>query len=203
MSEGNVYVLINEAMPGYVKVGKTAGPVTDRMKALDSTGVPLPFECFYAAKVNDMDFVESQLHDAFQDLRVRDRREFFEIDPARVAAALKLAEVGDVTPRDDVVDTPDDQRALDSARTKRSSFNMEMMGIKPGDTLVFARGENITSTVINRHEVEFEGEPMSLTASALIIIKRLGYTWDHIAGPQYWMFDGETLYRRKKRLEAE
>ena len=43
MSEGNVYVLINEAMPGYVKVGKTAGPVTDRMKALDSTGVPLPF----------------------------------------------------------------------------------------------------------------------------------------------------------------
>ena len=88
-------------------------------------------------------------------------------------------------------------------RNRVSGEYMEMMGIKPGDTLVFARGENITSTVINRHEVEFEGEPMSLTASALIIIKRLGYTWDHIAGPQYWMFDGETLYRRKKRLETE
>jgi hypothetical protein len=201
MSEGNVYVLINESMPGYVKIGKTSGFVTDRMKALDSTGVPLPFECFYAAKVIDMNFVESQLHDAFGDTRVRQRREFFEIDPARVAAALKLAELEDVTPRDDVVDTVDDQRALDTARVNRSRFNMEMIGIKPGAELVFAKGENITCTVVNKHEVEFEGEAMSLTASALIIIERLGYTWGKIAGPQYWIYENETLYLRKKRLE--
>jgi hypothetical protein len=201
MSAGNVYVLINESMPGYVKIGKTSGLVTDRMKALDSTGVPLPFECFYAAKVIDMNFVESQLHDAFGDTRVRQRREFFEIDPARVAAALKLAEIEDVTPRDDVVDTVDDQRALDTARVNRSRFNMEMIGIKPGAELVFAKGENITCTVVNKHEVEFEGEAMSLTASALIIIERLGYTWGKIAGPQYWIYENETLYLRKKRLE--
>jgi hypothetical protein len=71
MSEGNIYILINEAMPGYVKVSKTSDSVAYRMKLLDSTGVPLPFESFYAARVEDMDFVESQLHDAFRDTRVR------------------------------------------------------------------------------------------------------------------------------------
>lgn len=71
MSEGNIYILINEAMPGYVKVSKTSDSVSYRMESLDITGVPLPFESFYAARVEDMDFVESQLHDAFRDTRVR------------------------------------------------------------------------------------------------------------------------------------
>jgi len=203
MAEGIIYILINDAMPGYVKVGKTTTSIEDRMKSLDTTGVPLPFECFYAAKVADVDSAEKLLHDAFGDQRVRAKREFFEIDPARVASALKLAELEDVTPRDDVVETPDDKRALDTARDKRGMFNMEMIGISPGETLVFSKGEDFTCTVLDKHEVEFEGERMSLTKSALIIIKRLEYTWDHIAGPQYWMYKDETLYRRKKRLEEE
>lgn len=203
MSEGMIYVLINDSMPGYVKIGKTGTAVEDRMKSLDTTGVPLPFECFYAAKVADMDFAEKQLHDAFGDQRVRVKREFFEIDPARVAAALKLAELEDVTPRNDVVETPDDKRALDNARGKRGMFNMGMIGVPAGSMLMFSKGDNITAKVLDSHEVEFEGERMSLTKSALTVIHRLGYTWDKIAGPQYWMYENETLYRRLKRLEAE
>ena len=61
---GIVYVLTNEAMPGYVKVGKTDS-IERRLRDLDWTNLPLPFECFYAAKVADASFVESQLHEAF------------------------------------------------------------------------------------------------------------------------------------------
>ena len=203
MSAGNVYVLINESMPGYVKIGKTSGLVTDRMKALDSTGVPLPFECFYAAKVIDMNFVESQLHDAFGDTRVRQRREFFEIDPARVAAALRLCALEDVTPRDDVVETEDDQFAIDKARSRGGMFNIARIGIEEGATLVFAKDEGVTAKVKSAHEIEFEGNTTSLTAAALVIIKRLGYTWKQIQGPQYWMYAGETLFERKNRLDGE
>ena len=199
MSEGIIYILINDAMPGYVKIGKTGTAVEDRMKSLDTTGVPLPFECFYAARVENMDVAEKLLHDAFGGQRVRSKREFFEIDAARVAAALKLAEIEDVTPRDDVVETQDEKRALDVARSKRSSFNMEMIGVSSGTTLVFSKGENITAKVLDSHEVEFEGERMSLTKSALIVIKRLGYTWDKIAGPQYWMYQNETLYQSSEK----
>ena len=165
--------------------------------------MPLPFECFYAARVEDISFVESQLHDAFGNDRVRKSREFFNIDPARIAAALKLAAKEDVTPRDDVVETIDDQRALNSARVHRGMFNMEMIGIKPESTLVFAKGDNITCKVVDKHRIEFEGEIMSLTKSALIIIGRLGYTWGKIAGPQFWMYEDETLYQRKRRMETE
>ena len=104
VAEGIIYILINEAMPGYVKIGKTSNSVEERMKSLDSTGVPLPFECFYASKVKDMDSAEKLLHDAFGGQRTRAKREFFEVDPARIASALKLADGEDVTPRDDVVE---------------------------------------------------------------------------------------------------
>ena len=41
--ENIVYVLVNEAMPNYVKVGRTAN-LKQHIRDLDSTGVPLPFE---------------------------------------------------------------------------------------------------------------------------------------------------------------
>ena len=58
-------------MPNYVKIGKTEQAVEERIKTLDTTSVPLPFECFYAARVEDIDFVERQLHDAFGNQHVR------------------------------------------------------------------------------------------------------------------------------------
>ena len=80
---------------------------------------------------------------------------------------------------------------------------MEMIQISPGSTLTFSKGDNVTCKTVNRHQVDFEGQVMSLTASALIVIKRLGYKWGKIAGPQYWTFEGETLYDRKNRMEQE
>ena len=57
--EGIIYLLSNPAMPGILKIGKTTKEdVKLRMKELYSSGVPLPFECLYAAKVRDIDSVE-------------------------------------------------------------------------------------------------------------------------------------------------
>ena len=40
-----VYILINQSMPDYVKIGKTSTTVEERMRSLSShSGVPLPFE---------------------------------------------------------------------------------------------------------------------------------------------------------------
>ena len=61
MNEGIVYVLTNPAMPKMVKIGKTGREVEARLNDLYTTGVPLPFECAYAAKVADMDKVEKAL----------------------------------------------------------------------------------------------------------------------------------------------
>ena len=203
MPEGIIYILVNEAMPGYTKIGKTTTSVEQRMKELDSSGVPLPFECYYAARVIDVDFVEKNLHDAFDDRRVRQRREFFQIDPERVRSALLLGTIEDATPKDDVIEDADDQAALNRARTQRSAFNFKMVDITPGAILTFSKDPKVTCTVVDHKKVEFRGEVTSLTNAALITIHELGYTWTKIAGPVYWEFENETLDERRRRMEAE
>jgi len=48
-------------MPEYVKIGFTHGDVKERLKQLDRTGVPLPFEVYYAATVEDAEKEERWL----------------------------------------------------------------------------------------------------------------------------------------------
>lgn len=120
-----IYILINEAMPGFVKVGRTSTSVEQRMKELDNTSMPLPFECFHAAEVPSGVTVERLLLAAFKDKRIRKRREFFKIDPEQVRSALLLAQTRDVTPRDDVFEEVEDVEALNKARNRRGGFSFE------------------------------------------------------------------------------
>jgi len=191
-----IYILINEAMPGYVKIGKTNN-LEQRVRSLDTTSVPLPFECFYACTVEDADFVERQLHDTFLDHRVRSSREFFEIAPERVVSALKLAEIENVTPKKDFVESEEDQKAINEARTRRTIFNFTMVNIPIGAELVFSRDENVKATVVDNRSVMFNGEIISLSTSAQ---KILGVDYG-VAGTDYWMYEGETLDDRRRRIE--
>ena len=77
--EGSVYVLTNPAMPKMVKIGKTTRDVELRLADLYSTGVPLPFECEYAAKVKDVDKTEKAFHTAFEPSRVNPKKYFFDL----------------------------------------------------------------------------------------------------------------------------
>ena len=97
MNEGIVYVLTNPAMPGIVKIGRTGRAVEARLADLYSTGVPLPFECEYAAKVKDQNEVESAFHLAFGPYRINPKREFFNIEPEQAINLLKLMALGIVT----------------------------------------------------------------------------------------------------------
>lgn len=197
-----IYILTNEAMPGYVKIGKTNNNLEQRVRELSaSTSVPLPFTVFYACIVKNAQFVEHQLHDAFDDNRVNPKREFFRVAPERVVAALKLAEIENITPKKDIVENKEDQEALDAARKIRSRFNFEMVKIPMGAELYFSRDENIKAKVVDTHasnSIEFNGKKTSLSRSAQ---KILGYQYG-VAGTDYWMYEGETLDERRRRLES-
>ena len=197
-----VYLLTNPSMPDIVKIGFTSD-LTVRMRSLYSSSVPVPFECYFACTVEDMNFVEKQLHDGFDDFRVNPKREFFRIDPERVVSILKMVMIADVTPTEDVVEDEIDQRSLDNERVIRSRFSFEMVGVNVGSTLTFSKDPSITSIVLDNNKVEFEGKTHSLTSSALEIIHGLGYIWSKVAGPQYWMYEGETLSERRLRMEQE
>ena len=188
-----VYILTNEAMPGIIKIGWTDNAVEQRMKELDKTGTPLPFTCFYAKRVDDPRFVESKLHEAFDEFRIRENREFFRMSADQAKAALEIASGEDVTPQGDVVETESDKVALDRER-KRTRFNFAQIGIEPGEILEFKKDPSITAKVVENDQIEFRGNITSLSPAALIIVHEMGYKWTKIAGPQFWTYKGKPLY---------
>src|SRR5206468_742289 len=111
-----VYVITNAAMPGLVKIGVTNGDVATRLKQLDTTGMPLPFECFYAAEVKDCAAVEKAIHKAFGDHRVRQSREFFKLSPDKPKAIIELLCIKNVTPGFEPFTELDDKEAVAEAR---------------------------------------------------------------------------------------
>ena len=188
-----VYILTNEAMPGIIKIGWTDKNVEERMKELDKTSTPVPFTCYFAKRVEDPTFVESKLHEAFDEFRIRDNREFFRMSPDQAKAALEIANGTDVTPKGDVVESESDRVALNKERN-RNRFNFDEAGIDAGEILEFKKDPSITAKVLDNGQIDFRGTRTSLSQSALIIVQEMGYKWNKIAGPQFWMYKGKTLY---------
>ena len=194
-----VYILTNEAMPGYVKIGKTTNDLEQRIKELSgSTSVPMPFTCFYACTVNDATFVEHQLHDAFDNNRINPKREFFQIAPERVVSALKLAQIEDVTPKHDIVESEEDRNSLLEARKIRSKFSFKKANIAAGSEIYFSRDESIKAKVLDDHYILLNDHKTSLSKSAQEI---LGYKYG-VSGTDYWMYENETLDERRVRISS-
>ncbi len=195
-----VYVLLNPAMPGYVKIGITED-LASRMKQLFTTPVPVPFSCFYAARVENAARVETQLLEIFGDKRSHPNREFFEVEPHRVAAAIKLAEIEDVTASatSDDSASKEDSESFNRAVNRADRFNFEMLNIPVGSELYFYKDYDITCTVVSRKppRVEFRGVEMSLSKAS----QEANASWA-TDGLRYWEYEkGETLQERRTRME--
>ena len=198
-----VYVLTNEAMPGLAKIGLTEDSVEARITNLSTaTGVPLPFECYYAAEVDDMKRVEKLLHQLFAEHRVNPKREFFRIDPEKVVLALSIGKFKEVVLGEVAVDA-EEQAALKKAKSRRPRLSLAAIGIQPQAVLTFSRDEARTAIVVEGNRVSLNGEEMSLSAAALKVLKEMDYKTPTASGSEYWMFDGELLDERRRRLETE
>ena len=84
---GYVYILINAAIPGLVKVGKTEREPEERAKELScGTGIPTPYCVAYEEWFADCSAAEEFVHTLLtaNGYRVADNREFFSA-PVKVA----------------------------------------------------------------------------------------------------------------------
>jgi len=198
-----VYILTNEAMPGYIKIGRTETSVSQRMSELDKTSIPLPFQCYYAAKVDDYAKVERTLHTAFGDHRVRPSREFFRMDPYKAKVILELIAVADVTPGDDLSLDLEGKDALEKWSRFGIRYNMEKYGILPDSVLEYASDRSITCVVVDEKTVNFGGEQVSLSRAAGLANAARGGTAATMPGPIYWLHEGETLASIRARLDED
>jgi hypothetical protein len=205
-----VYVLTNETMPGLVKIGRTTDDLATRIRGLFGTGVPLPFELFYACEVRDCRFVERQMHDAFGDHRVSKSREFFRIAPERVKSALLIGAIREIRLGEEIfenlpesTETASEVRAEVEAAKKRSRFKFSMIGMKPGTELQLEKNNSIVcKTVDENNQVEYLGEVLSVSRAALKAVNSLGYEWDVVSGPWEWTYQGKRLDEIRREIEG-
>jgi hypothetical protein len=191
---GIIYILSNPAMPGIIKIGKTTQEdVKTRMQQLYQTGVPLPFECVYAASVNNIDDVEKALFLAFNPNRLNPKREFFEIDAIQVISILKLLQLENVSDQVEHESEVIDQVELEAGQAyarKRPNFNFVEMGIPVGSQIYF-NSDGEAATVISEKLVRFRDTETSLTNATRMALGE-GYAYNVAPGP-YWTFNGRKL----------
>ncbi len=196
-----VYVLTNEAMPGLVKVGLSNSDLATRVRQLFTTGVPLPFEVFFACEVRNAAEVETLLHDAFGDHRVSKSREFFRIAPERVQAALRLAQIREVKVGDEIFETSEDKADVE-AQKRRSRFRFSLVGVEIGSILHLAKDTGITCTTADdTNKVIFNDVTTSLSNAAFEALAQIGIEWASVSGPWAWTYEGKRLDDMRRELE--
>ena len=199
---GIIYLLTNPAMPGLVKIGKTTRDDPKvRMGELYSTGVPVPFQCVKAVKVDDEAAIESALHTAFGPSRVNSQREFFEIDAVQASVLLDQLGTKDVTPQINAENETIDKQSRDAAKrliSRRPNLNFDEMSIPPGSILQSTNTED-TVEVSGPKKVIFRGIEMSLTRATRDL---LGLSYSVQPTP-HWRFNGELLQDIYNRTYVE
>lgn len=192
-----IYILTNEAMPEYIKIGFTHGDVTERLKQLDRTGTPLPFEVYYAAIVENAEKEEKWLHSIFADRRARDSREFFKMNPEYATLALKRVEI-----KEEKIDsglTKEQEKEVDEVKERRSRFHFAHYGIPIGSKLTFTRDSNIVAEVVENDKIKIGEKVSSLSNFAMEL---LGYQRKP-QGTLYFEYEGEILDDRRRRMDDE
>ena len=198
-----VCILTNECMPDTIKIGVT-DVLEQRVKQLDNSSVALPFQCYYAGEVDNASVIEKKLHEGLDDCRIRQNREFFNTTPEQAKSLLGIVEVmggKNVTPTIDIGESPQDHEALKRARKNRERFNFQILGIDVGTSLEFRKDVTITCEVVDDTQVRFRDEVMSLSKSADIVLREMGYEWTSVRGTIWWCLNGETLHELRVRLE--
>lgn len=216
--KGFVYILTNESFrEDWVKIGRSSRPVDVRSKELDNTAVPLPFRIYATIQTIKYVDVERIVHkqiDRLTDLRIRQNREFFNVEPSQALdILLDLATaIDDAIVMQYIDDKPTQlYPTINNEKPKilkqeqrhqlRKPFEFAMVGLKDGDIITFAP-LGIQVKVNGKNKIEFEGRLWSLSAfTGTFLPAEKQNNSGAYQGPKYFTYKGKTLW--DLRLEME
>ena len=217
--KGYVYILTNDSFrEDWVKIGRSSRPVDVRSKELDNTAVPLPFKVYATIQTTKYTNVERIVHkqiDRLTDLRIRQNREFFNVEPTQALdILLDLATaIDDAVVMQYVDDKPvqlypsinneKPQAVKTEKHVSRKPFEFAMVGLKDGDMITFAP-LNIQVKVNGKNKVEFEGRLWSLSAftGTYLPIEKQNNSGAY-QGPKYFTYNNKTLWDLRLELEKQ
>lgn len=198
---GKVYILTNDVMPGIIKIGITdMDTIEERIKSLDNTSVPKPFRFHYAIETEKHKEIEKLMHNAFSKFRIRDNREFFEMDAENAVAALKISGAPEIKRKNEMID--ENGIIIEEEQiASRKIVTFSSLKIPLNSELSFTRDENVKCKVISEREVEYEGQKYFLSGLAKKLLNEMGYTWKTVQGSMYFKYNDKTLCEIKNEIE--
>lgn len=214
-STGFVYILTNPAFrEDWIKIGRSSRRVDVRSKELDNTAVPLPFQIFATLQTSKYIEVEKLIHsmiDGLTSLRIRTNREFFNIKP-EVALGFfhKVAEtIDDAVVKQYKDNLPignenrDDGQEEQKKGHRRSRFKFSMVGIMPGEWVVFEPTKKRVK-VVDDSKVRFEGKEYTLSRFASEFMPKEAQNSSGVyQGTRYFSYRGKNLVELRLGMQEK
>lgn len=210
---GYVYILTNPSFrEDWVKIGKSSRPVNLRSKELDNTAVPLPFEIYATLKTTKYEKVEKLIHktiDRLTDLRIRQNREFFNVQPQvaldilkDISTTIDDAEIDEVYFKKNIFSKSIKKTEQNTiTKIKHPRFKFSMVNIKAGETVTFIP-TGIEVRVADDDKVEYHGRLYKLSPFVgTFLPKNQQNASGAYQGAKYFSFKGKVLTDLRKEME--
>lgn len=91
------------------------------------------------------------------------------------------------------------QHEYDDNPDKKKPFHFSMIGLLPGDEIVFTKNPSIVAEVYDDKHVIYEGKTYSLSKLAAVLSGNENSSYQ---GPAYFMYEGETLSDMRDEVET-
>ena len=182
MSEGNVYVLSNPLLEGFVKIGNTIN-IDNRLGTLN-TALPEDMIVEYVGNFFDYKTVERDAHNAF--MPYHHNREWFRVAPQTAVAFLKHHRNLVESPLAELDEQEDETEVV--TRTRRPALQLDEW-FEEGDEFMSPAGD-ITATYVGNNYVSVDGvvEKYSVPATRIV--------GSPIAGADFWRVDNGYTIRQ-------
>lgn len=217
---GIVYILTNPCLDGWIKIGmSTRNDVEKRIEELNSpSNMPLMFRGYAVYHVDNPLEVEKNIHgliDLIDDsLHAREtcasgkvrEREFFKISPERAFGIFRhVAKLrGDLDCLELLGATDEELEEEEFAEksSRRPPFRFSMVDIPVGAEITFINDETKVATVVDQNNHVRMNNGHKTTMSRLAA-RLMGHPDKSYAGPKFFMYEGEVLSDRRRRMEQE
>lgn len=161
-------------------------------------------------KYNEVEKLVHKTIDRLTDLRIRQNREFFNVSPAvaldifrDIASTIddaKITVYRNNSPIDERSDGNSEELPSEQ-HARRKPFKFSMVGIKVGETVVFAP-TGVEVKVADDKKVEYEGRLYTLSAFTGTFLPEDKQTASGAyQGPKFFTYKGETLSDLRKKAE--
>lgn len=215
---GVIYILTNPSFPDYVKIGYAAD-IEKRLCQLNrSECIPFAFRVYATYEVS-VPLQDKELHSLIDrlnpELRAIDTfngktrtKEFYALSPEDAYALLesiaKLSGTVDKLKRL----TPEGHEILDEevaaevraeVKERKAPFSFAKCGIGVGAEITLVGRPDVVATVKDDRQIEYEGQPYSLSALAQKILQ----TSYPLQGPVHWTYQGKKLQKIREEKEAQ